>query len=345
MTELTEDAKSAVDALAAARSGDKEAFGMLVRPHQRELHVHCYRMTASVHDADDLLQEVLLRAWQRLGQVRDAGSLRAWLYRIATTVCLNALRDAKRAPVLHGLRERDFDGDSDRGMEPYPDQWLLDADVADPAARYGQRESVELAFVAALQHLSPNQRAALILRDVLGFSAKDAATGLQTTPAAVNSALQHARRTVESRVPDRSQQIALHAMGDTQLRSIVAEYTRAMEHGDLDVMLRLLAQDATWSMPPSPKRYRGHDEIAEFLQCGPFLDGWRHIPTRANGQVAVACYRWDGQQQLYHAFALDVLTLRDNRIADITAFLDGVSFDGFGLPEWLPSLAGSAVNP
>lgn len=344
MRELTEDSTSAVDALAAARRGDKEAFGMLVRPHQRELHVHCYRMTASVHDSDDLLQEVLLRAWQRLDQVRNAGSLRAWLYRIATTVCLNALRDAKRAPVLHGLRQQGFDGESDRGMEPYPDRWLLDTEVADPAARYSQRESVELAFVAALQHLSPNQRAALILRDVLGFSAKDAATGLQTTPAAVNSALQHARRTVESRVPERSQQIALHAMGDTQLRSIVSEYTRAMERGDLDAMLRLLAQDATWSMPPSPRRYRGHDEIAEFLRSGPFRDSWRHVPTRANGQVAIGCYRWDRRQQHFHAFALDVLTLRDNRIAHINAFLDTVVFGYFELPEWLPVPADSGMQ-
>ena len=223
-------------------------------------------------------------------------------------------------------------------MEPYPDEMVgVEDGLAAPEARYEQRERVELAFVAALQHLPPNQRAALILREVLGFSAREVAESLDTTPASVNSALQRARVVVDERLPDQSQQATLRSLGDDRLSEIVERYSEALEEGDVDAVLALLTEDATWSMPPMPNWYRGHEAITGFLQKGPFTVRWRHVPTTANGQLAVGCYTWDEEKVCYSAFALDVLTLRGERIAEVTAFLDGAVFARLGLPAELPA--------
>lgn len=231
-------------------------------------------------------------------------------------------------------------------MEPYPDESLgLERAGAAPEAAYEQRESVELAFVAALQHLPANQRAALILRDVLGFSAREVADTLQTTTASVNSALQRARKLVEDRLPEQSQQATLRSLGDEALSEIVADYSEALEQGDVDTLIALLTEDATWSMPPTPVWYRGHEAIEAFLHGGPFTVRWRHLATRANGQIAVAGYIWSEERARFVAYVLDVLTFRGTRIAAVTAFLDPEILGRFGLPDELPGEpSGEAVR-
>lgn len=328
----------------AAREGDEAAFRALVEPHRRELHAHCYRMSASVHDADDLLQEVMLRAWRGLARFEGRSSFRTWLYRIATNVCLSAInKQAKRVlPTGYGqpVDERHRNNEpltESVWIGPYPDDagGLADG-LATPEARYEQRESVELAFIAALQHLPANQRAALILREVLGFSAREVADALGTTTTAVNSALQHARTTVQARVPERSQQATLRELGDDRLRAIVEAYSTALEQGDVEAIVAMLAADATWSMPPFPHWYAGCEAITDFLIEGPLREQWRHVPTRANGQLAVGCYRWRHETGRYEATVIDVLTLRGQRIAAVTAFIDRALFERFGLPAALP---------
>src|SRR5881227_1714855 len=235
------DASLRGDVLAAARTGDEGAFARLVEPYRSELHAHCYRMLGSVHDAEDALQEALLRAWRGLARFEGRSSLRSWLYTIATNTCLNAIaRRPKRVlPVDYGPA---YDPHRPPGepvvesvwIEPYPDEMLgLEDGFAAPEASYEMRESVELAFVAALQHLPPNQRAALILREVLGFSAKEVAEALDTTTASVNSALQRARKAADGRLPEQSQQATLRALGDDRLREIVEAYMDAWERGDV----------------------------------------------------------------------------------------------------------------
>jgi RNA polymerase sigma-70 factor (ECF subfamily) len=309
--------------LDAARGGDEDAYRRLVEPHRRELHAHCYRMLGSVHDAEDALQDALLRAWRGLAGFAGRSSLRSWLYRIATNACLDvvARRPKRVLPLDYEPLEESV------WIEPYPDA---------PEASYEQREGVELAFIAALQHLAPNQRAALILREVLGFSALEAAETLDTTVASVNSALGRARQGVRERLPEQSQQATLRALGDERLRAVVERYTDALERADVDAVVALLTEDATWSMPPHTSWYRGHDAIVAFLASGPFTVRWRHVATRANGQPAVACYRWDEERGAYVASVLDVLTLRGERIGAVTAFVDPDVFAGFGLPPQLP---------
>jgi RNA polymerase sigma-70 factor, ECF subfamily len=338
--------------LADAQRGDESAFEALVRPYRNELHAHCYRMLGSVHDAEDVMQEVLLRAWRGLARFEGRSSLRSWLYRIATNACLNAVRSGSRRILPVGPMSAP--GEEPRGMEgvqsppvgesvwiePYPDTMVaMTQDVSGPEARYEQRESLELAFVAALQYLPANQRAALILRDVLGFSARDAADALATTTAAVNSALQHARSNVEARVPDKSQQTTLRALGDDRLRELVERYMAALEAADVEAMLVMLTEDATWCMPPLSQWYQGHPAIADFLRAGPLTVQWRHVPTRANGQAAVGCYVWDDASGSYVGHVLDVLTLEGERIAAVTAFIDRDVFARFGLPTELPALS------
>lgn len=300
-----------------------EAVGAL-RP---QLRAHCYRMLGSVHDADDAMQEVLLRAWRGLAGFDGRSSLRSWLYRIATNVCLNMLeRGPKRVLPLEVEG-----GEEPRWIEPYPDSAL------GPEPRYEQRESVELALVAAVQHLPGNERAALLLREVIGFSAREVAELMDASVPAVNSALQRARKLVDERMPERSQQATLRELGDARLKEIVDRYMTAFENADLDALIGMLTEDATWSMPPTPDWYRGSDAIAAFLLQGPLRMTWRHVPTWANGQLAVGCYAWDEQRASYRATVLDVLTLRGPMIAEVTAFIDASVFAGFGLPEELPA--------
>jgi RNA polymerase sigma-70 factor, ECF subfamily len=294
-------------------------FEALVAPYRAELHAHCYRMLGSVHDADDALQDALLRAWRGFDGFTRRGPLRAWLYRIATNVSLDLIaRRPKRVLPLEYEEDHLW-------LEPYPDA---------PDAGYEQRESVELAFVAAVQHLPGNQRAALLLRDVLGFRAREVAEMLDTSPDAVNSALARARRTVEERLPERSQQATLRELGDDGVRELVERYMAALESGDVERIVALLAADAVWSMPPLPELYRGEAEIRGFLHEGPLTQRWRHLPARASGQAAVGGYML--QEGRYKAYVIDVLTLDGPRVAAITAFLDPGLFAAFGLPDEFP---------
>jgi RNA polymerase sigma-70 factor (ECF subfamily) len=214
---------------------------------------------------------------------------------------------------------------------PYPDERLAGGDAfASPEATYEQRESVELAFIAALQHLPARQRAVLILRAVLGFSAAEVADTLDTSVASVNSTLQRARRTVDERLPEQSQQATLRTLGDERLREIVESYMHAMQSGDVDAVVALLTEEPTWSMPPMPLWYRGREAVGAFLSDHPLPERWRHVPTRANGQLAVGCYMWDDERESFVAAVLDVLTLRDSRIDEVTAFVAPWVYERFG---------------
>ena len=328
--------------LDAARSGDERAFVDLVAPYRRELHAHCYRMLGSVHDADEALQEALVRAWRGLPGFLGRSSLRTWLYKIATNASLRLLeqRSRRALPVDYGPAADPHDAEwraVEAGwVEPYPsDRLYVDTGGAGPAARYERTESVELAFVAAVQHLPPNQRAVLLLREVLGFSAKETAAALETTVASVNSALQRARGTLRRRLPERSQQASLRALGDVGLRELVQGYVDAWERGDAAAILDLLAEDATFSMPPFAAWYRGREAIAAFLPRGPLRERWRLLPVRANAQPAFGCYRWNSDERSYVAHSIDVVTVAGRRIDQITAFLDAGSLADFGLPPRL----------
>ncbi|MGZ6295190.1 MAG: sigma-70 family RNA polymerase sigma factor [Candidatus Limnocylindrales bacterium] len=317
--------------LAAARASDEAAFQRLVEPLRRELHAHCYRMLSSVHDADDALQDALLRAWRGLGKFEGRSSVRPWLYKIATNTCLDVIaRRPKRVlPIDYGPAADPHEGPGEPlvesvWVEPYPDNKLgLEDGYAAPEARYEQRESVELAFIAALQHLPANQRAVLILRDVLGYSAKEAAETLDTTTASANSALQRARASVEERTPEQSQQATLRALGDDGLSEVVDRYVDAWEQGDVDTVVEMLTEDAAFAMPPLGTWFRGREAIRVFLEGWPLsgLWRWRQIQVRSNGQVALAFYSWDTDDETYRPFALNVLTLRGNQISDVTAFI------------------------
>jgi RNA polymerase sigma-70 factor, ECF subfamily len=319
------------DLLEAARRGDEDAYRRLVELHRAELHAHCYRMLGSLHDAEDALQDALLRAWRGLPRFAGRSSLRSWLYTIATNACLDVIaRRPKRVlPIDHGPAADPDDGPGEPlvesvWVEPYPDERLgLEDGLAGPESRYELRESVELAFVAALQHLPASQRAVLILREVLDFSAREVADALETTVASVNSALQRARRSVDERLPEQSQQATLRSLGDDGLRDVVESYMDAMGRGDIDAVVAMLAEDAAWSMPPLGTWYRGLDAITVFLTRGPLSGNWRwrHLPTRANGQAAVGCYTWHAEEESYLPFALDVLTLRGAQIEEVTAFI------------------------
>jgi RNA polymerase sigma-70 factor (ECF subfamily) len=288
-------------------------------------------MLGSVHDAEDALQDAHLRAWRGLGSFEGRSSLRSWLYTIATNTCLDAIaRRPKRVlPVDYGPAADPHDGPGEPivesiWVEPYPDEKLgLEDGYAAPDARYEQREAVELAFIAAIQHLPANQRAVLILREVLGFSAKEVAESLETTVASVNSALQRARAAVDERLPEQSQQATLRSLGDDALRDVVDRYVDAWERNDVDAVVELLAEDATFAMPPLATWFGPRDEIGIWLAGYPLSGDWRWrvVRTRANGQPALAYYSWDPEESSYMPFALNVLALRGDRIKEVTAFI------------------------
>ena len=342
--------------LGPARAGDSAAFDRLVEPLRRELHAHCYRMLGSTHDADDALQDALLRAWRGLARFEARGSLRSWLYTVATRTCLDLVdRRGRRAlPVdLGPSSERAVVGDAPltdvAWLGPYPDT-ALGAGPVSPASRYEQREAVELAFVAAYQHLPGNQRAALLMFEVLGFSAAEIAAAMDTSTASVNSALQRARRIVAEKVPPITQQRTLRQLGDERLRHVVAEFSAALERGDADSLVALLTEDVTWSMPPLPHWYRGLEAVTDFAVRVPLTGcgSWRHRPTSVNGQPAVGCYlRRDdvGPDGPYRAWAINVLTLRGARIAEVTAFVGAEHFGALGLPDALPATAAPTARP
>ena len=326
--------------LEAAR-GDEDSFRRFVEPRLAELHAHCYRMLGSLHDADDALQDALLRAWRGLRRFEGRGAPRSWLYRIATNACLDAI--ARRPKRLVPIDDCPVAGPGDDAgaplgdpsrMEPYPDQ-QLGGGFAAPEASYEQRESVELAFIVALQRLPASQRAVLILREVLGFSAREVAETLELTPVAVNSALQRARKAVDERLPDRSQQATLRSLGDKRIRELVEGFVDAWDKGDVDAMVAMLVEEPTFAMPHSGTRHRGREAISAFLPAGP-PGRWRLVPARANGQLAFGAYRWDPRTRSHRAALLDVLALRGGKIAEVTAFAVPGAFRRFGLPDGLP---------
>ena len=329
-----------VEDLDRARAGDAAAFNRLVAPLRPELHAHCYRILGSSHDADDAVQDALLRAWRGLPRFEGRGSLRSWLYTVATRTCLDTVdsRGRRAMPVDLGPASNRavVDGAplSDVAwLGPYPDAGLADR-PAEPGARYEQREAVELAFVAALQHLPGNQRAALLLFDVLGFSAAEIARVMDTSTASVNSALARARRVIAERVPASSQQQALRTIGDARVREVVTRFADAMERGDAGAMVALLTEDVTWAMPPLPHWYRGISAVMDFAVQVPLTrcPSWRYLPLSANAQPAVAFYLGERPEGVHAAWSVTVLTLREGSICGLVSFLGAEHFPRFGLP-------------
>jgi RNA polymerase sigma-70 factor (TIGR02960 family) len=333
-----EDAMVTDDLLVRARTGDGEAFRALVEPHRRELHVHCYRILGSVQDAQDVVQETLMAAWRGLDGFEGRASVRAWLYRIATNRCLNALRDGARRPktdAVFGVTPPAPTRTVDPiWLQPYPDVLLegVPDTAPGPQARVESREAISLAFVTAMQALPPRQRAVLVLRDVLGFRAAEVADMLDATEESVTSALKRARAAMPAPAPARP--------GGAQERALAARFADAMERGDVPAMVALLTDDAWLTMPPAPLEYQGHDLIAEFMRVVAFRSGkrrYRLIPTSANGQPAYGCYVFDGGEPVGHAHGLLVLTLDGDRVSAMTRFIDNSTLPYFGLPRTLPA--------
>jgi RNA polymerase sigma-70 factor (ECF subfamily) len=330
--------------LADASGGDEGAFRQLVDPHRRVLHAHCYRMLASVQDAEDAVQETLLRAWQALARFEGRSSLRSWLYSIATNVCLRMIerRPPRTRPIDYGPAS-DPHGPlgpplvESTWIEPYPDAEFFDEGPAGPEARYAQREAIELAFIAAVQHLPARQRAVLILREVLGFSGAEVAEALGTSAASVYSLLQRAHGTLDERLPERSQQATLRSLGDDELSAIVNRYVEAWAQSDVDALFEMLTDTATLAMPPTASWFHGRDAVVLFLGAGA-LDGtrrWRLLPTSANGQVAMGAYLLDSSGAGYRPYGLTVLTLDEDSVAEIDTFRDPSAPARFGLPARL----------
>jgi RNA polymerase sigma-70 factor, ECF subfamily len=326
--------------LSRARAGDEQAFRELTDPYRRELQLHCYRILGSVQDAEDLLQETLLAAWTGLEKFEERSSLRAWLYRIATNRCLNALRDSQRRPP-DARRDlpRPTRMTEPLWLEPYPDVLLEGiADAAPgPEARYETKEAVALAFVTGLQHLPPRQRAVLVLRDVLGFQASEVATMLDSSEQSVNSALQRARATLDARLPVSRERAPLPSAAAE--RELLARFVETFENSDVDGLVELLTDDALLTMPPQPLEYQGHEAIAAFLGDRFATHAGRRVwlvPTRANAQPAFGHYIEDAHAPIGRFFGVLVLTLEGDRIVGITRFGDTAILPVFGLPRILP---------
>ena len=332
--------------LARARAGDEQAFRDLTEPHRRELQLHCYRMLGSLADAEDMVQETLLAAWRGLVGFEGRSSLRAWLYRIATNRCLNALRDAARRPLSSPVPPFEPPEPTRRAevtwLSPYPDALLLGVadDTPGPEARYQAREAVELAFISGLQTLAPRQAAALVLQDVLGFSTAEVAEMLDTSDTAVKAALQRARATLGERRPAADR---VPPPGSARERQLMRRFADAFMADDIDGVVALLTDDAWLTMPPAPHAYQGREAIASFLRASA---AWRRerrfrlIPTRANRQPAFGCYLPAADTPSAHPAGLIVLTLASDQISALTRFLDGDIFRRFDLP---PVFADSAI--
>jgi RNA polymerase sigma-70 factor (TIGR02960 family) len=312
-------------------AADPEAFERLVEPLRGELHVHCYRLLGSVDDAEDAVQESLLRAWRGMPRFDDRGAFRAWLYRIATNRCLTMIERRRRRELPMDMRPGAAPPVESLWLEPYPDS-RLGSPPTGPEARYEAHEAVELAFVAMLQHLPGRQRAALVLRDVLGFSAREVADLLDTTVAAANSALQRARATVDRTLPAVSQHAALGSLGQAAVARLAQQYATAWENGDVEAIVAMLSDDAKYAMPPLTEWYQGRDDIRAFIR-DVLASRWRFLPAHANGQLAFGTYMWDDERAVYVAAALDLLALRGTEITEVVSFLSPDIFSLFGLPD------------
>jgi RNA polymerase sigma-70 factor (TIGR02960 family) len=311
----------------AARAGDEAPFGALVERHRRELHVHCYRMLASFEEAEDAVQETYLRAWRALGTFEAGGNLRAWLYRIATNACLDAIRRrSRRVPSLSSFADLPW-------LQPYPDRLLDEVAPSDaePDAVVVARETIELTFLAVIQLLPPRQRAVLILRDVLDWSANETAALLDTTVASANSALQRARATLREQLPERR---AEPAAGDisAEERALLQGFIESHERGDTAAAAALLRDDVRVTMPPQPMVYDGIESLRPLWRTAfeQNMGDWRLVPTRANRLPAAASYLRRPGASEYRAFKLDVIRVKDGRIGEITTF-DSTLFAAFGL--------------
>ncbi|HJQ47799.1 MAG TPA: sigma-70 family RNA polymerase sigma factor [Amycolatopsis sp.] len=317
-----------------------EDFLRQADPFRRELLAHCYRMLGSVHDAEDLVQETYLRAWKSYDKFEGRSSLRTWLYRIATRVCLTALESRGKRPLPTGLGQPGSQASDELveqpevpWLEPVPDA-MVGADRADPAAIVTSRESIRLALMAALQHLPPRQRAVLILRDVLQWRAAEVAQVLNTTTTAVNSILQRARAQLAEVTPTEDE---VTEPTEAEQRELLDRYVTAFERKDIAAMVELFTKDAVWEMPPFVGWYQGPDNIARLIdtQCPAKDPGDMYlVPTWANGQPAFGLYMRDGD--VYRPFNLPVLTLSKDGVKHVSSFFDTSLFAKFGLPESVP---------
>lgn len=332
------DAVDPAQWLPRARAGDSAAFDRLVAPHRRQLHAHCYRMLGSPFDADDALQETLLAAWRALAGFESRSAIRTWLYRIATHVCLRLIAQRPQritspdhgAPLLATAELGEMVG-GPVWLEPLPDaEWM--GSHEDPAATLQRREHVALAFVAALQHLNGNQRAVLLLREVLEFSAAETAQLLGASVAAVNSALQRAQQTVRSRMPPPQAQ----PLDGLQLHGLLQRFVSAWEERDIDAMARLLAEDARFTMPPLPAWFSGRRFTLRFLAERVFETPWRLQPLGANGQPGFACYMQHPGDARFTPGGVVLLRLRGGLIESIDSFIDPAVCRRFGMPDALP---------
>jgi RNA polymerase sigma-70 factor, ECF subfamily len=315
---------------------DEVEFEALFERHRRELQVHCYRMLGSLHDAEDLVQETFLRAWRNREGFEWRSSFRTWLYRIATNACLDALERRKARPVEVGGGYGEVPW-----LQPYPDHLLdeIAATEAGPDSTVVAKETIELAFLAAIQHLPPTQRAVLILRDVLGWSAKDTASLLDTSVPSANSALQRARETMQRRLPERRAEWAREASPSEEERELLRRYIEAHERADVDGFASLLSEDVSFSMPPQPTWVTGRDEVMRYLTAHGFgsrevIGELRLVPVRANRQPGAANYVREPGDSEFRAMALDVLRFEGGRLVEMTAFPPEL-FPAFGLPRTL----------
>jgi len=307
-------------------------FERLVESYRDELTAYCYRMLGSFHDAEDAVQETLVRAWRGQERYEDRGTTRAWLYKIATNRCLTLIeRRGRRRELPTDFTPGAAPLAETAWLEPYPDSGAGSVGAFDPAQRMLAREQLELAFIASLQHLSGRQRAVLLLREVLGYHAGEVADLLDTSVAAVNSALQRARRVVDELRQTPTQQAEFAELGDDKLREVARRYATAWETGDVDAIVAMLTDDSRYSMPPLAQWYEGRDSIREFLLDGPLSLRWRFVPAHANGQLAFGTYRWDPEASVFTAAALDLIAVRGTGIAEVVSFLTPKVFRRFGL--------------